>query len=515
MNIREKETFNFENLFILEMANNHQGSVEHGKNIIATFAPIVQAAGIRAAMKFQFRDLDNFIHPDFRNSPDYKHIPRFLGTQLSKAGFQDLVETAREAGFVTMATPSDEASVDLIDELGVEVIKIASASAPDWPLLEKATALGRPIICSTGGMTITETDNLVSFFKHRGADFALMHCVAIYPTPHYKLNLERIQLLRERYPKITIGFSTHEDPDNTEIIKIAYAKGARVFERHVGLSTGKIRLNAYSSGAEQVERWLNSYNEVVEALGLEHAVAFPNDQEERDALILQMRGAYARRGIKKGQFISTDDFFFAMPLQPDQLPSGRCKPGLTADRDYEPKQPFSQAMIPVVPKNKEIIYQALHKVKGTLNYARVFVNEEESSVTIIHPAGLMEFFEVGAVSIRVVEGACNKRLVVMLSGQSLPRHYNKGREATFQVLSGSLEATVGDRLRLYHPGDVFSVARGVWYEFVTPRGCIIEELYQGDSEDDVYYSDKTINQRPSIDRTTPLVRWGRHQFDNQ
>jgi len=515
MNSQEPEKFNFDGLFILEMANNHQGSMEHGKNIIAAYAPVVAAAGVRAAMKFQFRDLDTFIHPDFRDSAEYKHIPRFLGTRLTKDEFGQLVEAAREAGFISMATPSDEASVDLMNELGVEVVKIASASAPDWPLLEKIAAIGKPVVCSTGGMTLEEVDNLVSFFQHRGVDFALMHCVAIYPTPNYKHNLERVRVLSERHPKITIGFSTHEDPDNTEIIKLAYAKGARVFERHIGLPTDIIKLNAYSSAPDQLERWLDSYNDAVEIIGSEAAAATPNDPDERDALVLQMRGAYATRRIKKGQAISAEDVFFAMPLQDSQLPSGRCKPGLLADRDYEAREALSVAMIPAVPKNKEIIYQALHKVKAMLNLAKVSVNEEETAVTVIHPDGLENFFSCGAVGIDVIESAFGKRLLVMLPGQVLPRRYHKGKEKTFQVLSGSVDASLAERPRIFHPGDVFSAARGVWYGFSTPKGAIIEELSLGGIDDDSYYADKTINHRPPADRETPLVRWGRHQFDNQ
>ena len=82
-----------------------------------------------------------------------------------------------------MCTPFDEASVDLIVDMGFDLIKVASCSADDWPLLEKIAGANLPTVFSTGGLLIEDIDNLVSFFTHRGSHFAMMHCVSIYPTP--------------------------------------------------------------------------------------------------------------------------------------------------------------------------------------------------------------------------------------------------------------------------------------------------------------------------------------------
>src|SRR3989344_2096786 len=106
--------FDFNDLFIFEMANNHRGSVEHGKRIINAVADVAQEAGIRGAVKFQFRDLDTFIHPSHKEKTDNKHIPRFLSTRLSEGQFGELVKEAKKRELVTICTPFDEASVDSI-----------------------------------------------------------------------------------------------------------------------------------------------------------------------------------------------------------------------------------------------------------------------------------------------------------------------------------------------------------------------------------------------------------------
>ena len=74
-----------EPLFIFEIANNHQGSLQHGLDIVEAMGRIARKHRIRAAVKLQYRDLATFIHPDCR-SVDHKHIKRFLSTELPAAG---------------------------------------------------------------------------------------------------------------------------------------------------------------------------------------------------------------------------------------------------------------------------------------------------------------------------------------------------------------------------------------------------------------------------------------------
>ena len=54
----------FENLFVLELANNHWGSLDRGKQIVKDFAFIVRNNKVKSAIKLQFRDVENFVHQD-------------------------------------------------------------------------------------------------------------------------------------------------------------------------------------------------------------------------------------------------------------------------------------------------------------------------------------------------------------------------------------------------------------------------------------------------------------------
>lgn len=97
------KNFNFKNLFIFEMANNHQGDVQHGIKIIREMGLIARKYGIKAAVKLQYRQLDTFIHPDFRKDTKAKHISRFLSTELNPGQFLMLVNAIKKKGCIRCA----------------------------------------------------------------------------------------------------------------------------------------------------------------------------------------------------------------------------------------------------------------------------------------------------------------------------------------------------------------------------------------------------------------------------
>ena len=115
----------FDELFVLELANNHLGNLQRGLKIISDYAQVVRFNNVRAAIKLQLRDVDTFIHKDFRNRDDIRYIKKTLDTRLRPEDFAAMVEAIRKASCIPMATPFDETSVDFCCELG-----IPSSSSP-------------------------------------------------------------------------------------------------------------------------------------------------------------------------------------------------------------------------------------------------------------------------------------------------------------------------------------------------------------------------------------------------
>lgn len=507
--------FDFEHLFTFEMANNHQGLVAHGKKIIAEAAAVAKEYGLKAAVKLQFRDIPNFIHPAYLERKDVKHIPRFLETALSKNEFRELVDEIKRQGLISMATPFDEASVDTLSELGVEVIKVASCSSHDWPLLQRIADAGKPIIVSVGGLEIQEIDKVVSFFEHRGAHFALMYCVAIYPTPFEKMHLKQIEVMKNRYPHLTVGFSTHEPPSDTSTIGLAYAKGARIFEKHIGVPTESVKLNSYSANPIELRAWVRAYKNAVSACG--DSLPYRKiDEAEKNDLRSLMRCVFSKVDLKRGEEIRREDVFFAIPLLSDgHLKSGDFRSGFHADHDYAAGEAIDRAVLPNEFRKQEVIYSTVHAVKGMLNNARIPLSHD-FTVEISHHYGLPKFHEVGCVIIDCFNREYAKKLVIALPGQRHPVHYHKVKDETFQVLYGTLDVDIEGKRRTLYPGDTIWVPRGVWHGFKTDTGVIFEEVSTTAKEavGDSYYVDKEIAKKPRAERKTRLLNWGRHQFDS-
>ena len=248
----------FEDLFVLELANNHWGRLERGLQIVREFGTVARYNGVRAAIKLQFRDVENFIHRDFRGRDDVRYIKKTRDTQLTKDELAALVEEVRKNNCLRMATPFDEKSVDLCVELGIDIIKLASSDLNDWVLIEKIAKTRKPMIASTGGSTLKDVDDLVTFCANRRIPLALNHCVSLYPSEDAELELNQIDFLKSRYPNTTIGFSSHEYHDWSSSILIAYAKGARTFERHIDIDEGGIQVSPYCSKPEQVDEWVRT-----------------------------------------------------------------------------------------------------------------------------------------------------------------------------------------------------------------------------------------------------------------
>ena len=317
------DRFTFENLFVLELANNHWGDITRGIKIIRDFATVARVNNVRVAIKLQFRDVDSFVHPTFKGYTESRYIKKTEATKLSIDEFKILIDEIINCGCIPMATPFDEISVDLCETFKLPIIKIASSDISTWPLLERVAKLRKPVIISTGGALDKNIDDCVRFFENRNIPLAINHCVSLYPSQDCELELNQIDYLCERYPNHVIGFSTHEMTDWQNSMLISYAKGARTWERHIDIEHGGIPVSPYCSLPNQIDQWFKAYHKSVEMCGGPGSARRNITEKERHYLDELVRGVYARRDIPEGYLFSSDtfdeDFYLAIPLHKGQL----------------------------------------------------------------------------------------------------------------------------------------------------------------------------------------------------
>jgi N-acetylneuraminate synthase len=313
----------FENLFVLEAANNHWGDLDRGKKIIQDFATVVRYNNIKAAIKFQFRDVDNFVHEEFKGNQDVRYIKKTEATKMTHEQYKALADAVVKAGCIPMATPFDEASVDLCVKLNFPIIKIASSDINDWSLLERIAATKKPVIASSGGASEKSLDELVTYFENRDIPLAVNHCVSLYPSEDEQLELNQIKYLKNRYPNHVIGFSSHEYHDWHSSMLLSYALGARTWERHVDIDYDGVPVSPYCSLPNQADEWFKAFHKAIEMMGNSENARRIVSKEEIKYLDALVRGVYARRDLPAGYELSSDtfakDFKLAVPLRKGQL----------------------------------------------------------------------------------------------------------------------------------------------------------------------------------------------------
>jgi sialic acid synthase SpsE len=335
----------FEDLFVLEIANNHWGSVDRGLRIVDAYSKVVRFNNVRAAIKLQLRHVDSFIHAEFREREDIRYIKKTLDTKMSDADYAVLVDATRKAGCVTMATPFDEASVDLCGELGVQILKIASSDGNDWVLIEKVATLRKPVMVSTGGCSLKDLDDLVTFFENRNIPLAINHCISLYPTEDEDLALNQIDFLRQRYPNHIIGLSSHEYHDWVMSMAIGYAKGARTFERHVDIEADGVAVSPYCSLPDQVDTWFKAWKKAKEMCGPPGESWRSCSHSEVEYLNALVRGVYAARDLPAGHALVDDDVYLAIPLQKGQISCRELMRGEVLLQDIPAHAPVTIAAI--------------------------------------------------------------------------------------------------------------------------------------------------------------------------
>ncbi|HEC59646.1 MAG TPA: cupin domain-containing protein [Methylophaga sp.] len=488
----------YNNLFVLELANNHQGSVEHGKEVIRQMKAVCDDFPFQFAFKLQYRNLNTFIHPDFKDREDIKYVKRFRDTELNEQQLLQLKQAVDEAGFISMCTPFDEESVSWIENHGFQVLKIASCSLTDWPLLERIAKSSLPLVASTAGARLDEIEKVVQFFQHRGKSLAVMHCVGEYPTPRERLQLGQIALLKKTFPAIPIGYSTHEAPSETEAVKMAIALGAQLFEKHVGVG----ELNGYSANPEQVRAWLTSAQQGFELLGLSNERVEVTEKEVATLNSLR-RGLFAKRDLIVGDILQPDDYFLAIPSQEGQLLAN----DLSKYSQYIVEQAISvnnPVLFSALDSSdiRPAVQSILRDVSALLRSAKVTI-ADGAQCQISHHYGIDNFAETGATLIEIINREYCKKIIVMLPGQSHPLHFHSKKEETFNILNGELELNLKGEISTLSAGDMVTVDRGVKHSFSTKTGVVFDEISTTDHQGDSYYDDERISNNNN--RKTPLL----------
>ena len=225
-------------LIIAEAGVNHNGEIELAKKLI-------EGAAMAGAdlVKFQTFSAEKIVT---RNAPKAGYQLDFSNTsesqfemlqklELGKGVLEKLIQHAEKCGIKLFSTGFDAESVDMLVELGQEILKIPSGEITNLPLLQHIGKKNMRVILSTGMSDLNEVGNAIKILENAGTareKITILHCTSSYPAPIEDINLMAMHTMRDAF-KVTTGYSDHSV--GIEVAIAAVALGAKVIEKHFTL----------------------------------------------------------------------------------------------------------------------------------------------------------------------------------------------------------------------------------------------------------------------------------------
>lgn len=299
-------------LVIAEIGNNHEGDPVLAEELIRLAAK----AGAQA-VKFQT------ILPEFLVMPDQTaRLEQLRKFQLSADTYRHLAGVAKSCGVMFLSTPFALEAVDLLDPL-VPAFKIASGDNNYTALLEKVAATGKPVILSTGMVTVDEAraavTTLEAVWRKRKADpgVVLLHCVSAYPTPPEQANLRALATLAS--VGRPVGYSDHTLGIDAAVAAVGL--GARVIEKHFTVSKTKSAFRDHQLSAEpqELRELIVRVQAVNRMLGDGVKRVMPDEAAVAQAA---RRSACAARDLPAGHVVAASDVVCLRPaggIAPDRV----------------------------------------------------------------------------------------------------------------------------------------------------------------------------------------------------
>ncbi|MDR9431660.1 MAG: N-acetylneuraminate synthase family protein [Natronomonas sp.] len=297
---------------IAEAGINHNGDVETAKEMV----DVAAEAGVDV-VKFQTFDPDEVVTEETekaeyqKRSASANQHEMLSRVVLTEDEHVELLEHCQARSVEFMSTAYDPESVALLERVGVQRHKVASADIVNRPLLEAITATGKPLILSTGMATLGDIDRAVTLLRETGCpDLTLLHCVSCYPAEPSQVNMRFMETLETAFG-VPVGFSDHTV--GTALPIMAASRGATAIEKHFTLDRGMNGPDHFASlEPDELVDVVEGVRAVEQAMG-----DTPRDfsEGERRNVRPMRRSLHLRRDVEAGQTLDRDDLKVVRPFE--------------------------------------------------------------------------------------------------------------------------------------------------------------------------------------------------------
>ncbi|WP_188037123.1 pseudaminic acid synthase [Actinotalea sp. JY-7885] len=213
-----------------------------------------------------------------------------------------IFERAREHGLVAFSSPFDDTAVDLLEDLGAPVYKIASLEIADLALLRRVARTGKPVIISTGAATVTDVDTAVRTIRAEGNDqVVVLACTSSYPASPSESNLRSIPVIRDTFD-VVVGLSDHTAGIGAAVAAVAL--GAVLVEKHVTLARADGGVDSdFSLEPHELAALVTETERGWQALGRVQLEPTAGEAESRRL----RRSLYVVRDVRAGEVVTPEN----------------------------------------------------------------------------------------------------------------------------------------------------------------------------------------------------------------
>ena len=290
---------------IAEAGVNHNGSIELAYQLV----DVAIESGVDA-IKFQSFKADNLALKGTKKADYQKQISNSSESQfdmlkkleLDVDDHKNLINYCSEKGITFLSSPFDNESIDLLNELKLQIFKIPSGEINNLPYLRRIGKLGKQIILSTGMSTIIEINEALQILMNAGTpknNITILHSNTMYPTPMMDVNLKAMETIRKKF-NISVGYSDHTLGIEVDIAAVAL--GATVIEKHFTLDKKMDGPDHKASlNPSELKSMVRSIRNIEKALGN----GIKNiTQSEKNNITVVRKSIVAKKEIKKGEVFS-------------------------------------------------------------------------------------------------------------------------------------------------------------------------------------------------------------------
>ncbi len=292
-----------------EAGINHNGSLTHALSLIEA----AKEAGADA-IKFQtFKANEVISDPSitYTYTSQGKQIEEsmlelFKRCELSLSDWKTIKAHCDQADIPFFSTPQNLTDLEILLDLGVDVIKIGSDDFTNIPLVKQYAETGLPLILSIGMANLEEVHSTLEAAGHL---IILCLCTSQYPTEINNININKLDTIIDTFPNVIPGFSDHTQGDMAAVM--ALTKGAVFFEKHFTLDHNMPGPDHwFSEDPQSLKQYVKSIHDAFLALGSPEIV--PTEPEKKMKEIAR-RSVVAAQDIAESELFTEDNIAIRRP----------------------------------------------------------------------------------------------------------------------------------------------------------------------------------------------------------